>query len=117
MLSTYWYILFGLALVWYGYVIWVLVSKKRRKLKKESKKLDYLRLNSKFVYNSDNEKTDLDAVLNQITEVEDTSKLLEAFREGSFEDDSNSLTRKKHEKLKIIRNKDSADEISPNSET
>jgi hypothetical protein len=48
--------------------------------------------------------------------VEDTSKLLEAFREGSFEDDSNSITRKKHEKLKVIRNKDTANEIPPESE-
>ncbi|MCM4166587.1 hypothetical protein KCTC52924_03527 [Arenibacter antarcticus] len=117
MLSTYWYILFGLALVWYGYVIWVLLSKKSTKSKKHSKKLDYLRLNTKFVYKSNDGKADLDAVLNQITEVEDTSKLLEAFREGSFEDNSNSLTRKKHEKLKVIRNEDTADKIPPKSET
>jgi len=115
-LSSYWYILFGLALVWYGYIMWVLLSKKNIKTKKHSKKLYYLRLNDKFVYKSDNDKTDLNAVLDQITEVEDTSKLLEAFREGSFEDDSNSITRKKHEKLKVIRNKDTADEIPPESE-
>ena len=93
-MSSYWYILFGLALVWYGYIMWVLLSKKSTKTKKHSKKLDYLRLN----------------------DVEDTSKLLEAFREGSFEDDSNSITRKKHEKLKVIRNKDTANEIPPESE-
>ncbi|MEZ4970462.1 MAG: hypothetical protein R2814_12555 [Flavobacteriaceae bacterium] len=75
-----------------------------------------MRLNDKFVYKSDNDKADLNAVLDQINEVEDTSKLLEAFREGSFEDDSNSITRKKHEKLKVIRNKDTANEIPPESE-
>jgi hypothetical protein len=96
--------------------MWVLLSKKSTKTKKHSKKLDYLRLNDNFVYKSDNDKTDLNAVLDQINEVEDTSKLLEAFREGSFEDDSNSITRKKHEKLKVIRNKDTANEIPPESE-
>ena len=106
-MSSYWYILFGLALVWYGYIMWVLLSKKSTKTKKHS---------NKFVYKSDNDKTDLNAVLDQINEVEDTSKLLEAFREGSFEDDSNSITRKKHEKLKVIRNKDTANEIPPESE-
>lgn len=115
-MSSYWYILFGLALVWYGYIMWVLLSKKSTKTKKHSKKLDYLRLNDKFAYKSDNDKADLNAVLDQINEVEDTSKLLEAFREGSFEDDSNSITRKKHEKLKVIRNKDTANEIPPESE-
>lgn len=109
-MSPYWYILIGLALIYYGYVAWVLLFTKKSKKKKSSKKLAYLHLNNNFVDKSDNEQTDLGAVLDQITEVEDTSKLLEAFKEGSLDDDSNSLTRKKHEKLKVIRNKDTANE-------
>lgn len=116
-MSIYWYILIGFALIYYGYVTWVLKFKKKTKTKKKSKKLAYLHLNNKFVSNSDNEQTDLGAVLNQITEVEDTSKLLEAFKEGSLEEDSNSLTRKKHEKLKVIRNEDTAEKNGPDSET
>lgn len=116
-MSIYWYILIGLALIYYAYIIWVLKFKKRTKTKKNSKKLAYLRLNNKFVNNSDNEQTDLGAVLNQITEVEETSKLLEAFKEGSLEEYSNSLTRKKHEKLKVIRNEDTAKKNGPDSET
>lgn len=116
-MSTYWYILIGLALVYYGYVMWVLLTKKKQSKKKDSEKLAYLHLNNKFVIKSDNEQTDLEAVLNQITEVENTSELLEAFKEGSLEDNTNSLTRKKHEKLKVIRNKDRAEEKEPDSET
>lgn len=116
-MSNYWYILIGLALIYYGYVSWVLLKKKNTKRKKDSEKLAYLQLNNKFVDISNNEQTDLGAVLDQIDEVEDTSKLLEAFKEGSLDDDSNSLTRKKHEKLKVIRNKGKAEEDSPDSET
>ena len=43
--------------------------------------------------------------------------ILEAFKEGSLEDDSNSITRKKHEKLKVIRNEDTAEKNGPDSET
>jgi hypothetical protein len=95
----------------------VLFSKKKSKKKKDSKKLAYLHINNKFVNKSNNEQTELGAVLNQITEVENTSKLLEAFKEGSLDDDTNSLTRKKHEKLKIIRNRDTAKDDPPNSKT
>jgi cbb3-type cytochrome oxidase subunit 3 len=109
--------LIGLALIYYGYVAWVLLKKKRTSNKKDSEKLAYLHLNNKFVNKSNNEQTDLGAVLDQIDEVEDTSKLLEAFKEGSLDDDSNSLTRKKHEKLKIIRNTDMAEDDPPDSET
>ena len=116
-MSNYWYILIGLALIYYGYVAWVLLVKKRTSKKKDLEKLDYLQINNKFVNKSNNEQTDLGAVLDQIDEVEDTSKLLEAFKEGSLDDDSNSLTRKKHEKLKIIRNKDKVEEDPPDSET
>ena len=76
-----------------------------------------MRLNNIFVNNSDIEQTDSGAVLDQITEVENASKLLEVFEKGSLEEDSNSLTRKKHEKLKVIRNKDRAEEKEPDSET
>jgi len=116
-MSSYWYILIGLALIYYGYVSWVLLKKKRTSKKKDSEKFAYLHINNKFVNKSNNEQTDLGAVLDQIDEVEDTSKLLEAFKEGSLDDDSNSLTRKKHEKLKVIRNKDTAEDDPPDSET
>lgn len=116
-MSSYWYILIGLALVYLGYVAWVLLFWKKSTRKNHSKKLAYLRLNNKFVNKSYNEQTDLEAVLDQISEVEDTSKLLEAFKEGSLDDDSNSLTRKKHEKLKVIRSKDTAEEDPPESKT
>lgn len=116
-MSNYWYILIGLALIYYGYVAWVLLVKKRTSKKKDLEKLAYLQINNKFVNKSNNEQTDLGAVLDQIDEVEDTSKLLEAFKEGSLDDDSNSLTRKKHEKLKIIRNKDKVEKDPPDSET
>ncbi|MBC7000358.1 hypothetical protein [Cytophaga sp. FL35] len=115
-MSNYWYILIGLAFIYYGYVARVLLNKKRTSKKKDSEKLAYLHINNKFVDKSNNEQTDLGAVLDQIDEVEDTSKLLEAFKEGSLDDDSNSLTRKKHEKLKIIRNKDMAEKDPPDSE-
>ncbi len=116
-MSTYWYILIGLALVYYGYVLWVLKSDKQRIKNKKSKKLAYLQLNNKFVNKSNNEQTELGAVLDQISEVEDTSKLLEAFKEGSLDDGTNSLTRKKHEKLKVIRNGDTTEKETPDPET
>lgn len=111
------YIFIGLALVWYGYVMWVLFFVKKSKTKKDNKKLAYLHLNTKFVNKSNNEQTDLRAVLDRIGEVEDTSKLLEAFKEGSLDDDTNSLIRKKHEKLKVIRNRDTEGENPPDPET
>lgn len=116
-MSTYWYILIGLALIYYGYVLWVLKSNKKKVKKKKSNKFAYLRLNDKFVNKSNNEHTELGAVLDQISEVEDTSRLLEAFKEGPLDDGSNSLTRKKHEKLKVIRNRDVADKETPDPET
>ena len=108
-----WYILGGLALVWYGYVIWALYINKKTITNKKSKIFAYLRLNHIFACKSSNEDADLGAVLNRIDEVEDASKLLEAFKEGSSDDSSNSITRKNHEKLKIIRNADTAGENSP----
>ena len=116
-MSSYWYILIGLALIYYGYVLWVLFKKKKTSKKKDSKNIAFLHLNNIFAYKSDNEQTDLEAVLDQMTEVENTSELLEAFKEGSLEDDANSLTRKKHEKLKVIRDEDTAENNGPDSET
>ncbi|HEA23103.1 MAG TPA: hypothetical protein ENH87_19615 [Pricia antarctica] len=112
-----WYILGGLILVWYGYVILVLVFNKKPKNKKESKILAYLRLNHIFAYKSTDDDSDLGAVLNRIDEVEDASKLLEAFKEGSSDDSSNSITRKNHEKLKVIRNADTSGEDPPHPKT
>ena len=118
-MSSNWYIMLyifiGLAIVWYGYIMWVLFFVKKSKIKKDSNKLVNLHLNTNFVKESNNEQTDLGAVLDQITEVEDTSKLLEAFKEGSSDDSSNSITRKKHEKLKVIRD-DTPSEEKPNPE-
>ncbi|HEA23648.1 MAG TPA: hypothetical protein ENH87_22425 [Pricia antarctica] len=112
-----WYILGGLALTWYGYVMWVLYFNKNPRTKKKSKILAYLRLNHIFAYKSSNEDADLGAVLNRMDEVEDASKLLEAFKEGSSDDSSNSITRKNHEKLKVIRNADTAGENPPHPKT
>ncbi len=99
-----------MALLYYGYVFWVLKFKKPKKSKKVSKKLDYLQLNTNLVNNSLDEQTDLEDILDHVDEAENNSKLLDAFKKGSSnEDDSNSLTRKKHEKLKIIRNKGETD--------
>jgi len=109
------YIIGGLAVLWYGYVLWVLFNDKKTKSKKHSKIFAYLRLNNKFAFKSNDGQTDLEAVLNQMSEVEDTSELLEAFKEGSSDDDSNSITRKKHEKLKVIRDEEPSEE-KPNPE-
>jgi len=114
-LSSYWYILIGLGIIWYAYVMWVLYFSRKNKSKKNSKIFANLRLNNIFAYKSTDKQTDLKAVLDQITEVEDTSRLLEAFKEGSSEDSSNSITRKTHEKLKVIRD-DSPSEEKPNPE-
>jgi len=114
-LSSYWYILIGLGIIWYAYVMWVLYFSRKTKTKKDSKIFANLRLNNIFAYKSTDKQTDLKAVLDQITEVEDTSKLLEAFKEGLSDDSSNSITRKKHEKLKVIRD-DFSSEEKPNPE-
>ncbi|NKI27879.1 hypothetical protein HCG49_15050 [Arenibacter sp. 6A1] len=74
-------------------------------------------INDKFAYNSEDDPTNVDAVLNQLNEAENASKLLEAFRKGSFEENSNSLTHKKHEKLTVIRTRKSAEKLPPDSKT
>ncbi|WP_133067258.1 hypothetical protein [Flagellimonas pacifica] len=69
-----------------------------------------MQINTNLANNSFNEQTDLEAILNQVDEAENNSKLLDAFKKGSSnEDDSNSLTHKKHEKLKIIRDDGAVD--------
>lgn len=97
-------------MLYYGYVYWVLKIKKDPKAKKDSENESYLQNNDIFVNNSSNEQIDLEDILNQVDEAENNSKLLDAFKKGSSdEDDSYSLTQKKHETLKIIRNKGEAD--------
>ncbi|UWX54318.1 hypothetical protein NYZ99_15370 [Maribacter litopenaei] len=68
-----------------------------------------MQINNIFVNNSDNKNTDLEAILNQVKEVEDHSKLLDAFKKESSEEASYSLTLKKNEKLKIVRDDSSSD--------
>lgn len=117
-MNIYWKILIGVVVLYYGYVLWVLKFKKKNKIKKDSKKHSYLHNNHIFANNSSDEQTDLGDILDQVAEeTENNSKLLDAFKKGSSdEDDSNSLTRKKHEKLKIIRSNDSVDENSTDPE-
>lgn len=116
-MNIYWYILIGLALLYYGYVYRVLSRKKKSADKKDFEKLDNLQNNHIFANNSSNEQTDFEAVLSQVDEVENNPKLLEAFEKGSSDEDDNSLTLKKHEKLKVIRSKDSVEDDSTNSES
>lgn len=88
-------------------------------MKNNSDKIDNLQNNHIFANNtSDEQNTDLEAILSQVDEVENNAKLLDAFeKDSSDEDDINSLTLKKHEKLKVIRNKDSVEDDSKNSES
>ncbi|WP_157378252.1 hypothetical protein [Arenibacter latericius] len=116
-MSITWYIFIALSLLWYGYLIWLFVIKNDDTSKKQLKNIDNLHINSKLVYNSENDPTNVDAVLNQLHEAEDASELLEAFRKGSLEEDSNSLTHRKHEKLTIIRTRKSAGKSPPDSKT
>jgi K+/H+ antiporter YhaU regulatory subunit KhtT len=101
------------------YVAWLLLAKRKPENKKNQKNDDYLYLNDKFVNNSIEEQTDLEAILGQMEEVENNSKLLEAFKNkgASSEDVNNSLTRLKNEKFKIIRNKDVVDKTGPDPKT
>jgi hypothetical protein len=94
--------------IYYGYVFWVLWRKKQVR-KKNPSKFDSLQINNIFVNNSDNKNTDLEALLNQVKEVEDHSKLLDAFKKEPSEEASYSLTLKKNEKLKIVRDDSSSD--------
>ena len=79
----------------------------------------YLHLNNKFVNNSQEEQADLETILSQVDEVENNSKLLEAFKNkgSSSEALNNSLTRTENEKFKIIRNRDVTDKTDPGPET
>lgn len=106
-------------LLYYGYVFWVLKIKKTFKTKKDSENDSYLQNNDIFVNNTSFEQSDLGDILNQVaTDTENNSKLLDAFNKGSSDaDDINSLTHKKHEKLKIIRSTDSVDNDSTDSES
>ncbi|RKN83477.1 hypothetical protein D7Z94_06575 [Ulvibacterium marinum] len=118
-MNFYWKILIGLVVLYYGYVFWVLKIKKEPKVKKDASNESYLQNNDIFVNNTSFEQTDLEDILDQVVEdTENNSKLLDAFKKGSSdEDDINSLTRKKHEKLKVIRSKDSVDDKPTDSES
>lgn len=111
-MNSYWIILIGAALLYYGYVYWVLKIKKTPEAKKDSENDSYLQNNDIFVNNTSFEQSDLGDILDQVVEdTENNSKLLDAFNKGSSDaDDINSLTRRKHEKLKVIRSKDSVDD-------
>lgn len=108
ILNTFWTILLILIAIYYLYVVWILWSEKKSKRKKIKNNDSYLQINDNFVNESQFEQTDLETILNQtVDEVENNSKLLEAFKKGSKSADlNNSLTRKKDEKFKVIRNKD-----------
>jgi hypothetical protein len=118
-LNLYWKLLIGAIVLYYGYIFWVLKIKKNPKVKKDSENDSYLQKKDIFVNNTSFEQTDLGDILDQVVEeTENNSKLLDAFKKGSSdEDDINSLTRKKHEKLKVIRSKDSVDDDSTDSES
>ena len=102
----------GAIVLYYGYVLWILKIKKDPKGKKVPENVSYLQNNDIFVNNTSLEQTDLGDILDQVVEeTENNSKLLDAFKKGSSdEDDINSLTHRKHEKLKVIRSKDSVDD-------
>lgn len=118
-MSLFWKILLGVVAAYYLYVVWVLVQKKKVKTKKNTKKDKYLQINGNFVNNTPDEQVDLKTILSQTDEVENNSKLLEAFKKSSKGEDINvnSLTRKKDEKFKIIRGKDSADKTNSDHQT
>ena len=117
-LNLLWIILFVISAIYYLYVGKVLLFKKKSKINKNEKNDDILQKNTKFVNNSLNEQSDLETILSQVDEVENNSKLLEAFKTGSESEDLNkSLTRKKDKKFKVIRNKDSADKKDSDSGT
>ena len=116
-LSIYWKILIGLVILYYGYVFVVLKFKKKKNSEKKPEKLVNYQINTNLVNNSFNEQSDLEAILNQVDEAENNSKLLDAFTSGSSSEDSNSLTRKKHEKLKIIREDGEMDPEETNTDS
>ena len=109
-MNIFWTIILITFAIYYLYATWVLISGKKSKSKKIKNNDSYLQINDNFVNESHYEQTDLEAILNQTVEdVENNSKLLEAFKKGSKSDNlNNSLTRKKDEKFKVIRNKVSA---------
>ncbi len=118
ILNLFWKIVIVTVAIYYLYVAWVLLGGKKKKIKKNDEIDGYLQINDSFVNSSLDEQTDLETILSQTDDVENNSKLLEAFKKGSNSEHlSNSLTRKKDEKFKIIRNKDSADPKDSDSGT
>lgn len=109
----------GVTAIYYVYVAWLLLAKRKPESKKNQKNYDYLYLNNKFVNNSLEEQADLETILSRADEVENNSKLLEAFKNkgASNEKSNNSLTRTENEKFKIIRNGDVTDKTDPGPKT
>ena len=103
-LSTFWIVTFVIIGVYYLYIIYAIVSGKSPSEKKHRKNNDKLHINDIFANKAYSEQDDLDAILNQVEESEKNSKLLEAFKLGSNSANNNSLTHKKDETFKIIRN-------------
>ncbi|RPG32197.1 MAG: hypothetical protein CBB72_011080 [Muricauda sp. TMED12] len=118
-MNLFWKITLGITAMYYIYVAWVLLVKKKRGTKKNKENDDYLYLNNKFVNISQEEQADLETILSQVDEVENNSKLLEAFKNkgSSSEALNNSLTRTENEKFKIIRNRDVTDKTDSGPET
>lgn len=108
-MNIYWQIAIGLVILYYGYILWVLKFKKKSDSKKIAKNIDYNKINTNLVNNSPKKQSELEAILSQVEEVENNSKLLDAFKSGSEGDTSKSLTRKKNERLKIIRDEGDVD--------
>lgn len=102
---VFWSVVGVLIVIYYSYVIWVSTKYKTRN-KKNDTNLDNLQINNIFVNNSDNKNTDLEAILDQVKDVENHSKLLEVFKKGKSEA-SYPLTLDKNEKLKIVRDEKS----------
>jgi len=116
-LSIFWIITFIIIAIYYLYVAYVLLYKKKKK-KNDEKNDSYSQIKHKFVNESHNEQTDLETILNQVSEAETNSKLLEVFKEGSKSDKiNNSLNSQKNEPFKVIRNEKSAEEKDSDSRT
>ena len=117
ILNTFWIVIFVVVGLYYVYVIGVMITGKKQKVKKDENNDNNLQINDNFVNNTSHEHNDLDAILNQVEKSEKNSALLEAFKSGSKDvDNINSLTQKKDETFKIIRNT-SAENKDPDSGT
>jgi len=96
-----WLTIGALCILWYIVVFTIL---KKNKSKKNLDSLSNVQNSNIFVNNSSFEDLDMDQLLNQVDENENSSELLDIF--GTSEKDTESLIPKKNEKLKVIRNVD-----------